>query len=813
MLILIGISLFPSCHRRDDFSLLKGPYLGQKPPGKDPQLFMPGFVSTTDLDICIAFLNSGKVCVFSNDENRIYFTYEKDGRWTQPEPVPWPDEQGKTQYTTGPDDRTLFFQSNRPVRVDHDRRDSSTCSVEWTGSGWTEPQLLPSPPNTDEYHEIYPSVTVNGTLYFFSGWRTEAPLGDIYRCMFVDGRYQTAEKLEYPVNSEYHELDPFATHDESYLIFASGRPGGFGFFDQYISFRGDDGAWMHPINMGSKFNSHPHVNTVGTTIDGKYIFFSSANPTEIPKGEKKESLLIDRIGDIDLYWVDSGVINDLKDEILGKKCAAETVEREYRENGLRAAIDKLTELYAGERENYHFFPSEFLIFCGHLVQAGNVTDAQEFYESLLNILPDEFRIKQGWVTVCLFNGLASKGLTQLRELWAQYPDSKSAQALEALTSCLNFLKKKDDELELLQFITQEFPDWYIAYYDLALAYSRLGDKKRAVENGKKSLKLKPGFADAQDLLNKLDAFPVLNGPYLGQRPPGSIPELFAPGIVSTNHSETCLNFSPDGKECYFNMAGLPFYVIVFMRQKEKAWIPPVIPPFSGRYNDWDFNLAPDGKRLYFTSHRPLSGEGGPSDNSDIWAVTRTDSGWSVPESLGPPVNTSGYEGHPSITRDGTLYYHHSKKEVENYDIYFSRLVNGRYVEPMKFADESGGDYDDYDPFIAPDESYIIFCSTDRSPKNAETNFFISFRRKDGSWTTAKNMGEKIKFRGSCPSVSPDGKYFFFTSYRPIKRTFSKIPISYEEKIKGIEATTSLGGIYWVDAKVIKDLRPKDNKLQ
>ena len=48
------------------------------------------------------------------------------------------------------------------------------------------------------------------------------------------------------------------------------------------------------------------------------------------------------------------------------------------------------------------------------------------------------------------------------------------------------------------------------------------------------------------------------------------------------------------------------------------------------------------------------------------------------------------------------------------------------------------------------------------------------------------MGEKIKFRGSCPSVSPDGKYFFFTSYTPIKKTFSKIPISYEEKIKGLE---------------------------
>ena len=73
---LLGL-FFIGCSKSKEFSEYTGPYLGQKPPGKEPQLFMPGFVSTTGLDICIAFLNSGKLCVFSNDENRIYFTYEK----------------------------------------------------------------------------------------------------------------------------------------------------------------------------------------------------------------------------------------------------------------------------------------------------------------------------------------------------------------------------------------------------------------------------------------------------------------------------------------------------------------------------------------------------------------------------------------------------------------------------------------------------------------------------------------------------------------------------------------------------------------
>jgi len=51
-----------------------------------------------------------------------------------------------------------------------------------------------------------------------------------------------------------------------------------------------------------------------------------------------------------------------------------------------------------------------------------------------------------------------------------------------------------------------------------------------------------------------DVFPVLKGPYLGQKPPGMTPELFAPGFVSAGLSEAVCNFSPDGREVCFNVA-------------------------------------------------------------------------------------------------------------------------------------------------------------------------------------------------------------------------------------------------------------------
>jgi len=51
-------------------------------------------------------------------------------------------------------------------------------------------------------------------------------------------------------------------------------------------------------------------------------------------------------------------------------------------------------------------------------------------------------------------------------------------------------------------------------------------------------------------------FPTLGNRYLGQKPPGLIPELFAPGIVSTEeYVEAGGDFTPDMKEFYFSRYG------------------------------------------------------------------------------------------------------------------------------------------------------------------------------------------------------------------------------------------------------------------
>lgn len=262
-----------------------------------------------------------------------------------------------------------------------------------------------------------------------------------------------------------------------------------------------------------------------------------------------------------------------------------------------------------------------------------------------------------------------------------------------------------------------------------------------------------------------EKFPVLKGDYLGQKPPGINPEIFAPGIVSTRRSEFNAAFSPDGKELYFsiNIPNGP-ETMLFMRQENNQWSPPRSPAFISKQNDCDPFFSFDGSRLYFISTRPKPNN--PSSKDwDIWYVERKDSGWSEPINIGPPVNSAHDEYYVSLTNDGTIYFASDRKGgLGSHDIYRCQYTNGRYDQPENLGRSINTKYLEHDPFIAPDESFIVFTSVSRPQGFGSGDLYISFRRKDKTWTDAKNLGQSFNTHGYdyCPMISPDGKYFFFT---------------------------------------------------
>jgi len=503
--LALFLLLLTGCTEKDDFPVFRGPYLGQSPPGSEPQLFMPGLISTNYIDHCIGFLREGRVCVFSIWESGTYYLYEKDSRWTQPEKAPWQNEQGATtDFTAGPDGNTVYFQSRRPTAPDDKERENNIWKVEWTGDGWTEPVPLPSPANTDEFAEIYPSVTPDGSVYYFTLSRPDTRIGDIYRSKLVDGKYLEAERLPDPINTGYYEVDPFVAPDGSYLLFGSARPGGYGLMDLYISFSREDRGWTNPVNTGPELNPFCIPTRMSVTPDGKYFFFPSRHDTDVPKGEDVVSANVEKWGDYDIYWISTGFINDLRDQTMEKKSAAGIVELEYREQGILSAATMLNELYYTKQDSFYFELSEFMVFCGDLMRAGHSEESEKLYVSLLKLIPEEFRIKQGYAITCILNGQTSRGLDLFKEMWTQFPSEKS-EDMNIITFQLRRESRMEDELAVLRFIAHEFPDSGLAHFWLAEAQEHYGNIEEAVKYCTKALELNPGFADAVEMQERLAA--------------------------------------------------------------------------------------------------------------------------------------------------------------------------------------------------------------------------------------------------------------------------------------------------------------------
>lgn len=271
----------------------------------------------------------------------------------------------------------------------------------------------------------------------------------------------------------------------------------------------------------------------------------------------------------------------------------------------------------------------------------------------------------------------------------------------------------------------------------------------AEENGHKEMAgliLKIGGSSAPQ------AFPVLTGPYMGQVPPGDTLAPFAPGIIVIDHSS--ITTSPDGSE----MAWGTGTSIMMSRVKDGRWTKPEYAPFSGKsdiafYDDVPF-FSPDGRRLFFTSRRPLASSTDRKEN--IWFVERTGGGWSDPRPVGDEVNGMALHWQVSVSNSGALYFAGRRDdELGSGDIYRARIVNGRYARPENLGQAINSKDGETQPFIAPDESYLLFSRVvERRPVP-----FISYRSKDGPWLPPVSLEPYIGKIG-CLIVSPDGKYVF-----------------------------------------------------
>jgi Tol biopolymer transport system component len=284
------------------------------------------------------------------------------------------------------------------------------------------------------------------------------------------------------------------------------------------------------------------------------------------------------------------------------------------------------------------------------------------------------------------------------------------------------------------------------------------------------------------------------------------PKIFGDGIISTGDDESHPAFTPDGRTLYFlkNTPSFNHWTIVVSHFTEGKWSTPTVAPFSGQYSDADPFITSDGKKFFFISTRPVAGR--PKQDLDIWMMEKTATGWSEPRHLGLPINSDANEWFPTVTDDGTIYFGSERSGGKGRtDIWRARLVNGKYNEPENLGDPINSPASEVEPYIAPDESFMILAAAGRADSKGAFDLYISYQTR-GVWSKPENLGDAVNSSGwdFSPKIAPDGKYFFFTSNRGFADQALEKRLSYRELNDRLHRSyNGLRDIYRVEIEALK----------
>jgi hypothetical protein len=278
--------------------------------------------------------------------------------------------------------------------------------------------------------------------------------------------------------------------------------------------------------------------------------------------------------------------------------------------------------------------------------------------------------------------------------------------------------------------------------------------------------------------------------YLDNNFPDSKPLKYAANILSTgNKYFQNITMTSDGREQLFTETTLNDWnytgIVRFRRLQDNDLAFDTLKivkefKFINTHFIGEPQISLDDMALVFVADYP----------TNIWLSRREETGdWGTPLKLNEEINSPADEFYPNIASDGTLFF--MSKRTGEARIYKSELENGQYRSAHKvqatFNNDDAGDH-----FFSREMGYIVF-SADRDGGYGQADLYVSFKKDDGGWSKAYNLGPEINTEAFelGPYISPDGKYLFFTR---------------REKWKN----SAYSDIYWVSLNVVSQLK---NKLE
>ena len=153
-----------------------------------------------------------------------------------------------------------------------------SCDIYWSQkreTGWTTPRPFSATINSSEW-DSHPCISADGkSLYFSSGRKGGKGNADIWVThRQSNGKWTKPENLGDVINTRGHENSPFFHPDGKTMYFSSDGHLGMGGFDLYMTRQKEDGSWEKPINLGYPINTSGNEQTLFVALDGKTAYYA-----------------------------------------------------------------------------------------------------------------------------------------------------------------------------------------------------------------------------------------------------------------------------------------------------------------------------------------------------------------------------------------------------------------------------------------------------------------------------------------------------------------------------------------------------------
>ncbi len=273
---------------------------------------------------------------------------------------------------------------------------------------------------------------------------------------------------------------------------------------------------------------------------------------------------------------------------------------------------------------------------------------------------------------------------------------------------------------------------------------------------------------------------LAGGNYLGQQEPGDQAEKFAPNLVSLDgFYEFGITFSPALDEVYFSRQKDGSVAAIYgSKLVSGQWQPLKKASFTAQQKAGEMEpfITLDGKKMFFTAYN--------ADFSDtkIWVADRRKDGWGDARKLKSPIN------------DAEVF---NSTVAQNGDLYFTDIFKGQtFVAKNEGAGYPSVEQVNLDfglhPYISPAQDFLLVDAVAKDRGRKDKDIYVYFKQDDGTWSQPVNLGEAVNSElfETVPSVTPDGRYLFFSRY---------------------DGEDGSSNIYWVSTKVIYQLKESFKK--